>query len=198
MAQRRKFERVFRFLPAIAGASLALALLPPAFAEAVSVEYFYDEAGRLVGARYDDGASEIAYLYDSAGNVLQASYSVFVDADGNRIDDQWEADHFGAAGVDPEGDPDEDGRPNLEEFLSESDPNAADNVSLAVIGVFPGEEGQVARVKAVGAVEKEMVIEASEDLETWTESGLISLDEPEELPLEGGEARRFYRIRLRE
>lgn len=164
------------------------------------MDYFYDEAGRLVGASYDDGAAEIVYLYDSGGNVLEATVSVFVDKDENRLDDAWEELHFGTTGVDPGGDPDEDGRRNLAEFLAESDPNVADNVVLKVIGAFPGEEGEgVARIEAAGVVERRMLLEVSEDLETWIESGVIELGSPEDAPLgDEGQGRRFYRVRLAE
>jgi hypothetical protein len=45
------------------------------------------------------------------------------DLDGNEIPDWWENDNFGANGVDPEGDADNDGRGNKQEFEEGTDPN---------------------------------------------------------------------------
>ncbi len=47
-----------------------------------------------------------------------------VDADHNGLPDEWEQQHFGRAGVNPSGDPDNDALTNLEEYEDGSDPNS--------------------------------------------------------------------------
>lgn len=87
-----------------------------------TVQYAYDEAGRLVGAHYDDG-STITYLYDAAGNLLRRTVATFTDSDGNGLDDDWEMLHFEMIGIDLEGDADGDGQGNLREFLAGTEPH---------------------------------------------------------------------------
>lgn len=45
------------------------------------------------------------------------------DSDGNGLPDQWEIEHFGAIGVEPDADADQDGTNNAMEFLAKTDPN---------------------------------------------------------------------------
>ena len=45
------------------------------------------------------------------------------DANANGLPDGWEIQHFGALGVDPNGDADHDGTSNLMEYLAGTDPN---------------------------------------------------------------------------
>jgi hypothetical protein len=44
------------------------------------------------------------------------------DADSDLIADDWELQHFGGGACDPDGDEDNDGRSNLEEFIAGTDP----------------------------------------------------------------------------
>ncbi len=50
------------------------------------------------------------------------------DADGNGLPDQWEIDHFGTTGVNPDGDADKDGTTNLMEMLAKTDPDDPNSV----------------------------------------------------------------------
>ena len=44
-------------------------------AQTCTITYAYDNAGRLVGADYDDGQAIITYTYDAGGNLLSRKAS---------------------------------------------------------------------------------------------------------------------------
>lgn len=48
------------------------------------------------------------------------------DSDGDGLPDSWEMEHFGDLAQDGTGDPDNDGSPNLAEYLAQTNPNNAD------------------------------------------------------------------------
>lgn len=104
---------------------LTLALPCPVSATG-SVSYAHDEAGRLIGAHYEDGTT-INYLYDRRGNLLWRMVSTFNDDDGNGIHDNWELDHFGFIGVDPNAPSASPGMTLMREFLAGTDPNDPDD-----------------------------------------------------------------------
>ena len=61
------------------------------------------------------------------------------DWDGNGLDDNWERWYFlNAGGVDPEGDPDDDGLTNLGEFIAGCDPLDRDSV-FSIRGMLSGD-----------------------------------------------------------
>jgi len=61
------------------------------------------------------------------------------DSDGNGIPDEWENSYFGWVGVDPEGDEDEDGLTNLQEFQQGKNPIDYFNGETPVISILNGE-----------------------------------------------------------
>ncbi|WP_243438501.1 RHS repeat domain-containing protein [Fundidesulfovibrio soli] len=60
---------ILRTIRPLAGA-LAAVLLLAGGAEAASVSYVYDNAGRVVSVKYS-GGQRIIYAYDDAGNITQ-------------------------------------------------------------------------------------------------------------------------------
>ncbi len=60
-----------------------------------SVEYKYDELGRLIEARYENNAS-IHYTYDDAGNILRVwTTGIKVKSNKGIKDDKWDSRYAG-------------------------------------------------------------------------------------------------------
>ncbi|NQT82272.1 hypothetical protein HQ563_04570 [bacterium] len=81
--------------------------------------------------------SPIAQNEEGAGSWMKPGYTrLGRDHDnagaGNGMDDDWETAYFGNTDQPPDGDFDEDGTSNLDEFLSQTDPSDAESV-LAII-----------------------------------------------------------------
>jgi hypothetical protein len=55
------------------------------------------------------------------------------DTDGNGLPDLWETAFFGQSGIDPQSDPDGDGRTNLQEYQQGTDPNDYYNGALPML-----------------------------------------------------------------
>ncbi len=70
-------------------------------------------------------------------------YSADGDTDANGLPDLWEWRHFGGPGVDPEGDPDGDGRSNRTECREGTDPNDSYDGMLPTLRLACGEEWRV-------------------------------------------------------
>ncbi len=64
--------------------------------------------------------------YNSCPVTLESEVHLIDDSDGNGLPDWWEWYYFGHLGVDPNADPDGDGRSNLMEYLDGTDPNFPD------------------------------------------------------------------------
>jgi hypothetical protein len=64
------------------------------------------------------------------------------DTDHNGLRDSWETQYFGQIGVDPNADPDGDGRTNLQEFLQGTDPNDYFNGVAPVLTIISGNNQQ--------------------------------------------------------
>lgn len=58
----------------------------------------------------------------NAGGNVPTPTGDMADSDGNGLADVWELQYFGAIGQDPDGDPDEDGASNLQEFQTGANP----------------------------------------------------------------------------
>ncbi|MBU1057522.1 MAG: RHS repeat protein [Proteobacteria bacterium] len=95
-----------------------LLFYPPA--EAGEAYYEYDANGRLLQCNYASQAM-VRYTYDAVGNATSiASYQVagFIDSDDDGIDDNWELFYFPSLQIaDDITDFDQDGYPDLEEYL---------------------------------------------------------------------------------
>ena len=95
------------------------------------VHYFYDAAGRLVGAGYSSGGTNAAiqYAYDANGNrtnYTSYGHSDAADSDGDGLNDVDELAFFGDLDESGTGDGDGDGLVNSNEFAMGGDPTAAD------------------------------------------------------------------------
>lgn len=70
-----------------------------------------------------------AYTLIERGQIQRLDLTVGGGGGGdNGLPDDWEIFHFGAAGQDPDGDADGDGRTNREEYEAGTDPRQADDV----------------------------------------------------------------------
>ena len=100
----------------------------------------YDQTGtdsRLILGDYTIGT--FGNYFDVTLDHVRFTVGAFlppgVDTDGNGLPDAWEYRYFGSlVGADPQGDPDEDGDTNLQEFQNSTDPLVAigETVSLPV------------------------------------------------------------------
>jgi len=59
------------------------------------------------------------------------------DSDHNGLADEWERRYFGGIGVNPLGDPDRDGRTNLQEFTEGTDPKDSTFLNITILNVTP-------------------------------------------------------------
>jgi hypothetical protein len=83
-----------------------------------------------------DDSGDLALLHYTVterGRFQRLDIVIGAASDVNGLPDPWEIAHFGAAGQDPNADPDGDGRNNLQEFLAGTNPNVADGVKLEVL-----------------------------------------------------------------
>jgi BNR repeat-like domain/Carbohydrate esterase, sialic acid-specific acetylesterase/GDSL-like Lipase/Acylhydrolase family/Concanavalin A-like lectin/glucanases superfamily len=108
----------------------------------------------LAGAAYDQSAADnrlilgdstsaaFGNLFDFTLDHLRFTVGAFLppgaDADANGLPDAWEYQYFSTlTGTSPTGDPDEDGRGNLDEYRAGGNPVVADsNASLKTLPVF--------------------------------------------------------------
>lgn len=123
----------------------ALLAFAPSRLLAETTQYAYDDAGRLIGAFYESGKS-IRYHYDAAGNLLQRTVAVFIDTDGDHMDDGWEVFYFGDLTRDGSGDFDGDGMSDLAEFLAGTNPLDSD-LMLRVQNVSGGEAASLFQIE---------------------------------------------------
>jgi len=126
----RKQEVGMRTMVLVVVGAILVGALGVMAAEEV-VHYFYDDAGRLVGAGYSSGGTNAAirYMYDPNGNrTNRTSYGHgdVTDSDGDGVKDVNELAYFGHLGENGAGDPDGDGLVNSNEFALGSDPTASD------------------------------------------------------------------------
>lgn len=81
----------------------------------------------IPGAVTDVGDGNFTVLLDQGGNGMQSGVDVAPSEDPvDNLDDFWELEHFGNLEQTDEGDPDEDGLTNLEEFELKTRPTLAD------------------------------------------------------------------------
>ncbi len=117
------------------------------------------------------------------------------DADENGLDDTWEVAYWGlgATGQNPEDDPDNDGRKNLDEFLWNTDPRTPDGPYPAISGPV----GDALTLSWTARPSRRYLIETSLDLETWTCVASFIPSDPSRTNttlLDATGTRSFYRI----
>jgi hypothetical protein len=87
----------------------------------------------FIALRDDSGdLALIQYTVTERGRFQRLDIVIGPTSDVNGLPDAWEIAQFGAAGQDPNADPDGDGRSNLQEFLAGTNPNAADALKVEV------------------------------------------------------------------
>ena len=75
MSKKQNPPKIFIILTSALLLTIALLLGPATVSADGPTTYTYDNAGRLVGVDYGDGAS-ISYTYDDAGNMLSRKVAV--------------------------------------------------------------------------------------------------------------------------
>ena len=94
--------------------------------------------------------------------------------DGNGLPIPWEKSNFGTTGVDPNGDPDHDGRSNQQEYLAGTDPNdPADYLHITGKSFGPG--GTTATITWASVLTRCYYIQETTSLDPtiiWADSGL--------------------------
>jgi hypothetical protein len=99
-----------------------------------------------------NGTNRVAFVTPSQTNIMlsaldrgrieQVDLNVSIpltDIDGNGLPDDWERFHFGHIGVDPNDDPDHDGKSNFAEYKAGTDPNDPNSFFRIIkISALPG------------------------------------------------------------
>ncbi|MFN7139611.1 MAG: S8 family serine peptidase, partial [Limisphaerales bacterium] len=88
----------------------------------VSTQHFYESSVGTWTVQFSDELAGAVGVVKSVELQLLGVPITDVDADG--LDDNWETARFGNLQAGPDGDPDQDGLTNLEEFLLNTDPTA--------------------------------------------------------------------------
>jgi hypothetical protein len=121
--------------------------------------------------------------------------------DSNGLPYAWEWLNFGRTGIDPNADPDHDGRSNMQEYLAGTDPNnGGDYLHITAYGF--GREGATASLTWTSVANRFYHIDETPALGTgaWTENalGLISPDgwSTTRTFSDALATNRFYRIRV--
>lgn len=157
---------------------------------------------RIVPSAYGNTPGHWCAMSPTPGAVNIAES---LDSDGDGLPDVWELLHgldpFVAAGQDgPDGDPDDDGLTNMQEYVANTDPRSA---TLLILNFVMGENGIRLTCNAIAGVG--YVVEACESLETAVWNAIGEIPAPENtgtavfsVQLDDRSETRFFRLRLRD
>jgi hypothetical protein len=109
-----------------------------------------------------------AFAYVQTDHILPGPLDV------NGLPIAWEKVSFGVTGVDPNADPDHDGRSNLQEYLAGTDPNNASDY-LHITGESFGPGGTTATITWASVLTRCYYIQETTSLDPtiiWSDSGL--------------------------
>lgn len=160
-----------------------------------TIQYTYGSAHQLTAVLYDQQAA-ILYEYDASGNrtsrISLGPNNPQADFNLDGMPDLWELIYFGDLWVDPSGDPDQDGRSNLEESQAGTDPLSAET-QLQLTEFGPTAQGFILGWTALPNARYR--VWWTDKVDTWSETSSIVVT--------GGTftdqiatAQRFYRISL--
>ena len=76
--------------------------------------------------------AQLPYTVLDRGRAQRLDFVVESAPDPNGLPDEWELSGLGATGQDPNGDPDQDGRSNLQEYIAGTNPLLADGGDLSI------------------------------------------------------------------
>jgi len=159
---------------------------------------------------YRNGRGSVAQFNNASGLCVDTNGNIYVADAGNHcirkispdtagigIADDWQREHFGYVGIDPNADPDHDGLSNYAEFWAGTDPlDRNSSLSIDSASVRIGSEIHIIWRSVLG---KNYIVRYCSDLVTWNtfetavpgNGALVSITDPTPI---GQLSQRFYRI----
>ena len=125
--------------------------------------------GKFSGSAWSANCGWISL--SNATALVQTDHVLMGPLDANALPLAWELSHFGQTGIDPNADPDHDGKSNLQEYLAGTDPNSA-NDSLYITSAQFATNGTAATLTWPTVPTRFYRVQKTSDLTSWTDSSL--------------------------
>jgi len=146
-------------------------------------------------------ANHVSITYSGwAKGDLFEHLTTFPDSDYDQLADAWELDHFSTlSAADPQGDDDEDGRTNLDEFIAGLDPKTKDTLNLSINPADSVVAFDVPAATGAGydGLTRRYQLKHSVDLDVWsTVAEGVALGIRVEYAIPAGSALGFYHLAI--